>query len=73
MIERFKVHAWKSTPPARVDAHQNAPTRLRINDFRNFDVRRRLLVNAGVDPGFRAACDTVLTRSGFALPRDHID
>jgi hypothetical protein len=62
MSEWLKEHAWKSTPLARADAHQNAPTHLQINDFRNIDARRRVLVNHRVDRGFEGVCDTVLTQ-----------
>jgi len=47
---------------ARADAQQNPPTHLRINDFRNIDTRRRVLVNHRVDQGFKGVCDTVLTQ-----------
>src|SRR5262245_24781994 len=65
MSEWLKEHAWKSTPPARADALQNAPTHLRINDFRNCDTRRRVPVNHCVDRGFRGVCDPVVTQNRF--------
>ena len=58
-------------PSTRVDAHQIPPTQFRSTTFRNIDVRRRVLVNDRVNPGFRRVCDTVLTQSRFALARTH--
>ena len=62
-----KEHAWKSTLLARAEAHQNAPTHLQINDFRNIDAGRRVLVNRHVGRRFDAVCDTVLTQFVSAL------
>jgi hypothetical protein len=73
MSEWLKEHAWKLTPAARADAQQIPPTHFRCNDFRNIDVRRRVPVNHGVDPGFRGACDTVLTQRALQLPPTHIN
>src|SRR5260221_9653428 len=67
MSEWLKEHAWKSTLVARADAHQMPPTHARINDFRNIDVCRRVLVNDGVPLGFRGVCDTVLTQEPIEL------
>ena len=73
MSERFKEHAWKSTPPARADAHQIPPTHSRPTTSPNIDTRRRVLVNHRIDRGFAGACDTVLTQSGRAVARNHIE
>jgi hypothetical protein len=53
MSEWLKEHAWKLIPLARADAHRNALTHFPPTTFRNNDVRRRISVNDGVDPGFR--------------------
>ena len=73
MAERSSAHDWKSTLLARADAHEIPPTQFRINDFRNIDTRRRVLVNHRVDRGFEGSCDTVLTQSGFDLAAVHIN
>jgi len=49
-------------PAARADAHQHSPTQFPLTTSRNNDVHRRVPVNHGVCPGFRGACDTVLTQ-----------
>src|ERR1044071_4966221 len=72
MSERLKEHAWKLIAPARADAHEISPTHSRSTISRNNDLHARLPVNAGVDAGFRGACDTVLTQNAAAvtlLPR----
>src|SRR5947208_13026655 len=67
MSEWLKEHAWKLVPRARADALRNVPTHFRSTTSRNTDVHRGVPVNHGVDPGFRGACDTVLTQNGFSL------
>jgi hypothetical protein len=67
MSEWLKEHAWKSTSAARADAHQDPPTQFRSTTSRNNDVRRRVLVNHGVCPGFRGVCDTVLTQKPIEI------
>src|SRR6185295_7582290 len=63
MSEWLKEHAWKSDLFTRADAHQIPPTHVRSTTSPYNDVRRRVPVNHGVDPGFRGVCDTVLTQS----------
>ena len=63
MSEWSIEHAWKSDRFTRADARQDPPTQFRINDFRNIDALRRVLVNHGVDRGFEGVCDTVLTQN----------
>ena len=53
MSEWLKEHAWKSTLPARADAHEIPPTQFRINNFRNIDARRSLAVNDALRQGLR--------------------
>lgn len=69
MSEWLKEHAWKSNPAARADAYEIPPRHFRINDFRNSDARRHVLVNQGVHPGFQGVCDTVLTQTRSSLAR----
>src|SRR5262252_3567462 len=52
MSEWSIEHAWKSTPPARADAHKIPPTHSRSTTSRNNDVRRRVPVNHCVARGF---------------------
>ncbi len=73
MSEWLKEHAWKSTPPARADAHQIPPTQFRINEFRNINARRRVAVNDAVAPGFPGVSDTVLTQFPIALSAVRVD
>src|SRR5690348_16109964 len=73
MSEWLKEHAWKLTPAARADARRNPPTHLRSATSRNNDVHARIPLNAGVDPGFRGVCDTVLTQNSNALRAIRID
>src|SRR6185312_1252281 len=73
MSEWLKEHAWKSTPPARADAHQIPPRHFRSTTSRNNDLLQRVLVNDGVAPGFRGVCDTVLTQNGFVFLGKHND
>ena len=58
MSEWFKEHAWKSTPPARAEAHQNVPTPFSINNFRYNDLRRHVPVTEALYQGFTGVCDT---------------
>jgi hypothetical protein len=58
----MKEHAWKLTPAARADTYQIPPTQFRSTTSRNNDLSRSVAVNDGADPGFRGACDTVLTQ-----------
>src|SRR6476469_6587789 len=58
MSEWSIEHAWKLTPAARADAHRIPPTHFRSTTSPYSDVRRRVPVNHGVDPGFRGVCDT---------------
>src|SRR5262245_16383807 len=67
MSEWSIEHAWKSTLPARADAHQIPPTHFRSTSSRNNDVARRLPVNHDVCPGLRGVCDTVLTQHRCAV------
>ena len=63
MSEWLKEHAWKSTPPARADAHQIVPTHSPINNFRYNNLRRHLPVNDALRQGFRGVSDTDLTQN----------
>src|SRR3954468_4902320 len=67
MAEWLKAHAWKLTPAARADAHRIPPTHFRSTTSPYNDVRRRVPVNHGVDPGVRGVCDTVLTQFADSL------
>src|SRR5262245_46204626 len=67
MAEWSIAYAWKSDLFTRADAHQIPPTHFRSTSSRNIDTRRRVLVNAGVCPGFRGVCDTVLTQNGSSF------
>jgi hypothetical protein len=67
MSEWLKEHAWKSDLFTRADAHQIPPTHFRSTTSPYNDVRRRVPVNHGVDPGFRGVCDTVLTQFADSL------
>ena len=67
MSEWLKEHAWKLTPAARVDAHQNPPTHHRSISCRYNEVLRDAPVSDDVHPGFRGVCDTVLTQKLNAL------
>ena len=62
MSEWSIEHAWKLTPAARADAHEIPPTHSRSTTSRYNELRRRVPVNHGVNPGFRGVCDTVLTQ-----------
>jgi hypothetical protein len=66
-VRTLKEHAWKLIPLSRADAHGNPPTHSRPATSRNIDMHRRVPVNDGVCPGFRGACDTVLTQKQFSL------
>jgi hypothetical protein len=59
MSEWSIEHAWKSDLFTRADAHKIPPTHSRSTTSPYNDVRRRVPVNHGVDPGFRGVCDTV--------------
>jgi hypothetical protein len=72
MAEWFEAHAWKLIPFACADAHQIAPTYSRSTTSRNNDLLQRVPVNDGVAPGFRGACDTVLTQFSFPLQTTHV-
>src|ERR1700730_18208935 len=67
MSEWLKEHAWKSDLFTRADAHQIPPTHSRSTTSRNINTRRGVPVNDGVTPGFRGACDTVLTQTLIAF------
>src|SRR4051812_31427720 len=67
MSEWSIEHAWKLTPAARVDAHQNPPTHHRSISSRYNEVLRDTPVSDDVHPGFRGVCDTVLTQKLNAL------
>ena len=67
MSEWLKEHAWKLNPLARADAHEIPPTHFRSTTSHSNDVHARVLVNAGVDPGFQGVCDTVLTQGVIQL------
>src|SRR6185295_20380407 len=67
MSEWSIEHAWKLTPAARADAHEIPPTHSRSTTSRNNDLLQRVPVSDGVAPGFRGACDTVLTQTPIAL------
>ena len=69
MSEWLKEHAWKSTLPARADAHQILPTHSPINNFRNSDLLRHIPVTDALHQGFRGVCDTVLTQKPSELKR----
>src|SRR6185295_15588541 len=73
MSEWSIEHAWKLTPAARADAHQIPPTHSRSTTSSNDDVQACVPVNAGVHPGFRGVCDTVLTQNGFVFLGKHND
>ena len=62
MSEWLKEHAWKLIPAARTNSHRSAPTHSPSTTSRNNDAHRRVPINHGVCPGFRGACDTVLTQ-----------
>src|SRR5437879_4320392 len=68
MSEWSIEHAWKSD--FFTHAQQHPPTRFPSTTSRNNDVHRSVPVNAGVGPGFRGICDTVLTQTLFDLGED---
>src|SRR5262249_26828609 len=72
MSEWFKEHAWKSTPPARADAHEIPPTHSRSTTSRNIDTHRHVVLNHRVDRGCWGVCDTVLTQSDLQLTPKNI-
>ena len=51
MSEWSIEHAWKLIPP-RVLTHTKSTNAFPINDFRNNDLHRRVLVNTVVHRGF---------------------
>ena len=73
MSEWLKEHAWKADLFTRADAHRIPPTHSRSTTSRNINTRRGVPVNDGVTPGFRGACDTVLTQNRFPFRRRHTD
>lgn len=60
-------HAWKSTPPARAEAHQILPAHVSINKFRNNGLLRSVLVTDALDVGLQGVCDT--DKSSDTVPK----